>query len=126
MKFILSILFFFLLNLTQTHAQSIVRTFNSDAFVTAYINGAESTWMEKSATVNERVKEARKPNNSCIYETETRTVDSKIIKSTENKRCHEEIPLGEKKDSAFSNFIKTPLGETLIVLTMATLAQRLQ
>lgn len=74
-----------------------MRTFNSDAFVTAYINGAESTWMEKSTTTNERVKEVRAPNNSCIYETETKTVDGKIIKSTENKRCHEEIPLGEKK-----------------------------
>ncbi len=39
MKLIVNILFFFLLNLTQTHAQSIVRTFNSDAFVTSYING---------------------------------------------------------------------------------------
>lgn len=126
MKFILSIFFFFILNIAQTHAQSIVRTFNSDAFITAYINGAESTWMEKSTTANERVKEVRAPNNSCVYETETKTVDGKIVKSTENKRCHEEIPLGEKKDSAFSNFIKTPFGETLIVLSMAILAQKLQ
>ena len=85
---------------------------------------AESTWMEKSAAANERARETRMPDNSCIYETETKTVDGKIIKSTENKRCHEEIPTGEKKDSGFSDFIRTPLGETLVVLATVAVMQR--
>jgi hypothetical protein len=85
---------------------------------------AESTWMEKMANANDVSSNKRIPTNSCIYETETSTVDGKIIKTTEQKRCHEEIPTGEKKDSGFSEFIRTPLGETLIVLATVAVMQR--
>jgi len=118
-KFILNIFFFFLLNLTQTHAQSIVRTFNSDAFVTAYINGYAYGYDAK--IIN---RQYASPKNSCIYQSQEKTKDGNIIMREEVKTCHEEISF-DKKNIIFE-ILKSPLGETLMVLTMATLAQRLQ
>ena len=119
MKFILNIFFFFLLNLTQTHAQSIVRTFNSDAFVTAYINGYAYGY--DAEIIN---RQYASPKNSCIYQSQEKTKDGAIITREEVKTCHEEISF-DKKNIIFEIF-KSPLSETLMVLTMATLAQRLQ
>ncbi len=119
MKFIFNIFFFFLLNLSQTHAQSIVRTFNSDAFITAYING--STYGYDAEIVN---RQYISPRNSCIYQSQEKTKDGNIITREEVKTCHEEISF-DKKNIIFE-ILKSPLGETLMVLTMATLAQRLQ
>jgi len=118
-KLIVNILFFFLLNLTQTHAQSIVRTFNSDAFVTSYING--HAYGYDAEIVNRKYTS---PRNSCIYQSQEKTKDGIIIAREEVKNCHEEISFDKK--NIFEEILKSPLGETLIVLTMATLAQRLQ
>jgi len=118
-KFIFNILFFFLLNLTQTHAQAIVRTFNSDAFVTAYINGYAYGY--DAEIIN---RQYASPKNSCIYQSQEKTKDGAIIMREEVKTCHEEISF-DKKNIIFE-ILKSPLGETLMVLTMATLAQRLQ
>lgn len=119
MKFIFNILFFFLLNLTQAHAQAIVRTFNSDAFVTAYINGYAYGY--DAEIIN---RQYASPKNSCIYQSQEKTKDGAIITREEVKTCHEEISF-DKKNIIFE-ILKSPLGETLMVLTMATLAQRLQ
>ena len=119
MKFILNIFFFFLLNLSQTQAQSIVRTFNSDAFVTAYINGYAYGY--DAEIIN---RQYASPKNSCIYQSQEKTKDGAIITREEVKTCHEEISF-DKKNIIFE-ILKSPLGETLMVLTMATLAQRLQ
>ena len=119
MKFIFNILFFFLLNLTQAHAQAIVRTFNSDAFVTAYINGYAYGY--DAEIIN---RQYASPKNSCIYQRQEKTKDGAIITREEVKTCHEEIWF-DKKNIIFE-ILKSPLGETLMVLTMATLAQRLQ
>ena len=119
MKFILNILFFFLLNLSQTHAQSIVRTFNSDAFVTAYIN--ENAYGYNPEKIN---KQYTTPRNSCVYQSQEKTKDGIIIGREEIKNCHEEIFFDKK--NIFMEILKSPLGETLVILTMATLAQRLQ
>ena len=119
MKFIFNILFFFLLNLTQAHAQAIVRTFNSDAFVTAYINGYAYGY--DAEIIN---RQYASPKNSCIYQSQEKTKDGAIIAREEVKTCHEEISF-DKKNIIFE-ILKSPLGETLMVLTMATLAQRLQ
>jgi hypothetical protein len=118
-KFIFNILFFFLLNLTQAHAQAIVRTFNSDAFVTAYINGYAYGY--DAEIIN---RQYTSPKNSCIYQSQEKTKDGAIITREEVKTCHEEISF-DKKNIIFE-ILKSPLGETLMVLTMATLAQRLQ
>jgi hypothetical protein len=118
-KFIFNILFFFLLNLTQAHAQAIVRTFNSDAFVTAYINGYAYGY--DAEIIN---RQYASPKNSCIYQSQEKTKDGAIIAREEVKTCHEEISF-DKKNIIFE-ILKSPLGETLMVLTMATLAQRLQ
>jgi hypothetical protein len=118
-KFIFNILFFFLLNLTQAHAQAIVRTFNSDAFVTAYINGYAYGY--DAEIIN---RQYASPKNSCIYQSQEKTKDGAIITREEVKTCHEEISF-DKKNIIFE-ILKSPLGETLMVLTMATLAQRLQ
>jgi hypothetical protein len=118
-KFILNIFFFFLLNLSQTQAQSIVRTFNSDAFVTAYINGYAYGYDAK--IIN---RQYASPKNSCIYQSQEKTKDGDIITREEVKTCHEEISFDKK--NIFTEILKSPLGETLMVLTMATLAQRLQ
>jgi hypothetical protein len=118
-KFIFNILFFFLLNLTQAHAQAIVRTFNSDAFVTAYINGYAYGY--DAEIIN---RQYTSPKNSCIYQSQEKTKDGAIITREEVKTCHEEISF-DKKNIIFEIF-KSPLSETLMVLTMATLAQRLQ
>jgi hypothetical protein len=118
-KFIFNILFFFLLNLTQAHAQAIVRTFNSDAFVTAYINGYAYGY--DAEIIN---RQYASPKNSCIYQSQEKTKDGAIINREEVKTCHEEISF-DKKNIIFE-ILKSPLGETLMVLTMATLAQRLQ
>jgi hypothetical protein len=118
-KFILNIFFFFLLNLSQTQAQSIVRTFNSDAFVTAYINGYAYGY--DAEIIN---RQYASPKNSCIYQSQEKTKDGAIITREEVKTCHEEISF-DKKNIIFE-ILKSPLGETLMVLTMATLAQRLQ
>ena len=119
MKFIFNILFFFLLNLTQAHAQAIVRTFNSDAFVTAYINGYAYGY--DAEIIN---RQYASPKNSCIYQSQEKTKDGAIITREEVKTCHEEISF-DKKNIIFE-ILKSPLGETLMVLTMTTLAQRLQ
>ena len=119
MKFILNIFFFFLLNLSQTQAQSIVRTFNSDAFVTAYINGYAYGY--DAEIIN---RQYASPKNSCIYQSQEKTKDGAIITREEVKTCHEEISFDKK--NIFTEILKSPLGETLMVLTMATLAQRLQ
>ena len=119
MKFIFNILFFFLLNLTQAHAQAIVRTFNSDAFVTAYINGYAYGY--DAEIIN---RQYASPKNSCIYQSQEKTKDGAIITREEVKTCHEEISF-DKKNIIFE-ILKSPLSETLMVLTMATLAQRLQ
>lgn len=119
MKFIFNILFFFLLNLTQVYAQAIVRTFNSDAFVTAYINGYAYGYDSEIIT-----RQYANPKNSCIYQSQEKTKDGAIITREEVKICHEEISF-DKKNIIFE-ILKSPLGETLMVLTMATLAQRLQ
>jgi len=118
-KFILNIFFFFLLNLSQTQAQSIVRTFNSDAFVTAYINGYAYGY--DAEIIN---RQYASPKNSCIYQSQEKTKDGNIIMREEVKTCHEEISFDKK--NIFTEILKSPLGETLMVLTMATLAQRLQ
>jgi hypothetical protein len=118
-KFIFNILFFFLLNLTQAHAQAIVRTFNSDAFVTAYINGYAYGY--DAEIIN---RQYASPKNSCIYQSQEKTKDGAIITREEVKTCHEEISF-DKKNIIFE-ILKSPLSETLMVLTMATLAQRLQ
>jgi len=118
-KFILNIFFFFLLNLSQTQAQSIVRTFNSDAFVTAYINGYAYGY--DAEIIN---RQYASPKNSCIYQSQEKTKDGAIITREEVKTCHEEISF-DKKNIIFE-ILKSPLSETLMVLTMATLAQRLQ
>jgi hypothetical protein len=118
-KFIFNILFFFLLNLTQAHAQAIVRTFNSDAFVTAYINGYAYGY--DAEIIN---RQYASPKNSCIYQSQEKTKDGAIITREEVKTCHEEISF-DKKNIIFE-ILKSPLGETLMVLTMATFAQRLQ
>jgi hypothetical protein len=118
-KLIFNILFFFLLNLSQTHAQSIVRTFNSDAFVTAYING--NAYGYDPEKIN---KQYITPRNSCVYQSQEKTKDGIIIGREEIKNCHEEIFFD--KENIFMEILKSPLGETLIVLTMATLVQRLQ
>jgi hypothetical protein len=118
-KFILNIFFFFLLNLSQTHAQSIVRTFNSDAFVTAYINGYAYGY--DAEIIN---RQYASPKNSCIYQSQEKTKDGTVITREEVKTCHEEISF-DKKNIIFE-ILKSTLGETIMVLTMATLAQRLQ
>jgi len=118
-KFIFNILFFFLLNLTEAHAQAIVRTFNSDAFVTAYING--HAYGYDAEIIN---RQYASPKNSCIYQSQEKTKDGAIITREEVKTCHEEISF-DKKNIIFE-ILKSPLGETLMVLTMATLSQRLQ
>jgi len=118
-KFILNIFFFFLLNLSQTQAQSIVRTFNSDAFVTAYINGYAYGY--DAEIIN---RQYARPKNSCIYQSQEKTKDGAIIGREEVKTCHEEISFDKK--NIFMEILKSPLGETLMVLTMATLAKRLQ
>jgi hypothetical protein len=118
-KFIFNILFFFLLNITQAHAQAIVRTFNSDAFVTAYINGYAYGY--DAEIIN---RQYASPKNSCIYQSQEKSKDGAIITREEVKTCHEEISF-DKKNIIFE-ILKSPLGETLMVLTMATLAQRLQ
>ena len=119
MKFIFNILFFLLLNLTQAHAQAIVRTFNSDAFVTAYING--NAYGYDAEIINRQYASAK---NSCIYQSQEKSKDGAIITREEVKTCHEEISF-DKKNIIFE-ILKSPLSETLMVLTMATLAQRLQ
>jgi len=119
MKFILNIFFFFLLNLSQTQAQSIVKTFNSDAFVTAYING--NAYGYDPEKIN---KQYTAPRNSCIYQSQEKTKDGIIIGREEIKNCHEEIFFD--KENIFMEILKSTLGETLVILTMATLAQRLQ
>jgi hypothetical protein len=118
-KFILNIIFFLILNIAQTHAQSIVRTFNSDAFVTAYINGYAYGY--DAEIVN---RQYTSPRNSCVYQSQEKTKNGIIIGREEVKNCHEEILLDKK--NIFMEILKSPLGETLIVLTMATLAQKLQ
>ena len=119
MKLIFNILFFFLLNLSQTHAQSIVRTFNSDAFVTSYING--NAYGYDAELVN---RQYASPRNSCVYQSQEKTKDGIIVGREEVKNCHEEISFDKK--NIFMEILKSPLGETLLALTMATLAQRLQ
>jgi hypothetical protein len=90
-KFIFNILFFFLLNLTQAHAQAIVRTFNSDAFVTAYINGYAYGY--DAEIIN---RQYARPKNSCIYQSQEKTKDGAIITREEVKTCHEEISFDKK------------------------------
>ena len=119
MKFILNIFFFFLLNLSQAHTQSVARTWNSDTFVTTYINGY--TYGYDVEIIN---RQYSSPRNSCIYQSKEKTKDGNIIGREEVKTCHEEISFDKK--NIFMEILKSPLGETLMVLTIATLAKRLQ
>lgn len=115
-------IFYFVLGLFLSkvvNAQSIVRSFNSDAFVTAYINGNAYGYDA------DRINRARNaPNNSCIYESQQRTKDGVVVGTEEVKRCHEEVKTGESDSSFIKDFITSPLGETLIVLTSSLLLQR--
>jgi hypothetical protein len=120
-KILFLIVFYFVLGLfltTVVNAQSIVRTFNSDAFVTAYINGNAYGYDA------DRINRQSGPRNSCIYESQERTKDGVVIGRDEIKRCHEEVKTGESDTSFIKDFITSPLGETLIVLTSSLLLQR--
>jgi len=120
-KFARLTVFYIVLSLFLTQnakAQSIVRSFNSDAFVTAYINGHAYGYNA------DQINRHSRPNNSCVYESQERTKDGVVIGREEVKRCHEEVKTGESQSSFIKDFITSPLGETLIVLTSSLLLQR--
>ncbi len=120
-KFLFLTIFYFVLSLflaKVVNAQAIVRSFNSDAFVTAYINGNAYGYDA------DRINRQSGPRNSCIYESQERTKDGVVIGRDEIKRCHEEVKTGESNSSFIKDFITSPLGETLIVLTSSLLLQR--
>ena len=100
------------------NAQAIVRSFNSDAFVTAYINGNAYGYDA------DRINRQSGPRNSCIYESQERTKDGVVIGRDEVKRCHEEVKTGENDSSLIKDLITSPLGETMIVLMSSLLLQR--
>jgi hypothetical protein len=121
-KFIYLIAFYFVLSLflaKVVNAQSIVRSFNSDAFVTAYING--NAYGYDADRIN---RQNNGPRNSCVYESRERTKDGVVIGRDEVKHCHEEIKTGENNDSLVKDLITSPLGETLIVLVSSLLLQK--
>jgi len=122
-RFICLTIFYFMLGCflaKAVNAQAIVRSFNSDAFVTAYING--QAYGYNSENIN---RQNNGPRNSCIYESRERTKDGVVIGREEVKHCHEEVKTGENNDSNFiKDLITSPLGETLIVLTSSLLLQR--
>jgi len=120
-KFIFLTLFYFVLSLflaKVVNAQAIVRSFNSDAFVTAYINGNAYGYDA------DRINRQSGPRNSCIYESQERTKDGVVIGRDEIKRCHEEVKTGESDSSFIKDLITSPLGETMIVLMSSLLLQR--
>lgn len=120
-KFLFLTIFYIMLGLflaKVVNAQAIVRSFNSDAFVTAYINGNAYGYDA------DRINRQSGPRNSCIYESQERTKDGVVIGRDEIKRCHEEVKTGESDSSFIKDFITSPLGETLIVLTSSLLLQR--
>jgi len=110
------VLSFFLAKVVN--AQAIVRSFNSDAFVTAYINGNAYGYDA------DRINRQSGPRNSCIYESQERTKDGVVIGRDEVKRCHEEVKTGENDSSLIKDLITSPLGETMIVLMSSLLLQR--
>lgn len=103
---------------TVVKAQAIVRSFNSDAFVTAYING--HAYGYNADNIN---RHNNGPRNSCVYESVEKTKDGVVIGREEVKRCHEEVKTGENDSSFIKDFIASPLGETLIVLASSLLLQ---
>lgn len=123
-KFLSSVVFYFMLATflivmsKQVSAQAVVRSFNSDAFVTAYINGNAYGYDA------DRINRQSGPRNSCIYESQEKTKDGVVIGREEVKRCHEEIKTGESDSSLVKDLITSPLGETLIVLMSSLLLQR--
>lgn len=120
-KFLFLTIFYFVLSLflaKVVNAQAIVRSFNSDAFVTAYINGNAYGYDA------DRINRQSGPRNSCIYESQERTKDGVVIGRDEVKRCHEEVKTGENDSSLIKDLITSPLGETMIVLMSSLLLQR--
>ena len=121
-KFIFLTVFYLVLSFflaKAVNAQAIVRSFNSDAFVTAYINGNAYGYDA------DRINRQSGPRNSCIYESQERTKDGVVIGRDEVKRCHEEVKTGESDSSFIKDLITSPLGETLIVLTSSLLLQKI-
>ena len=123
-KFIYLTTFYLVLGLflaKAVNAQAVVRSFNSDAFVTAYING--QAYGYNAENIN---RQNNGPRNSCIYESRERTKDGVVIGREEVKHCHEEIKTGENNDSNIIKDVKaSPLGETLIVITSSLLLQKI-
>lgn len=121
-RFIFLTIFYFILSLfiaKAVNAQAIVRSFNSDAFVTAYING--NAYGYNAENIN---RQNNGPRNSCVYESRERTKDGVVIGRDEVKHCHEEVKTGENDSSLVKDLITSPLGETLIVLASSLLLQR--